>query len=131
MQRRTSPIGGILPSRVSILAVWLLAGCIGLLCLSSSAWAQSSEPGAAPSDLVSENLVPQTDGEEATPLTARVVQTFIVITVLSLAPGIAMMITCLPFMVVVLSILRQAIGLQAAPPNMMIISLAIFLTLIG
>ncbi|MEM6536112.1 MAG: flagellar type III secretion system pore protein FliP [Pseudomonadota bacterium] len=128
MQRRTSPIGGILSSRVSILAVWLLAGCIGLLCLSSSAWAQSPGPGAAPIDLASENLVPQTDGEEATPLTARVVQTFIVITVLSLAPGIAMMITCLPFMVVVLSILRQAIGLQAAPPNMMIISLAIFLT---
>ncbi|MEM9263551.1 MAG: hypothetical protein AAGA22_08230, partial [Pseudomonadota bacterium] len=73
MQRRSSPIGGILSSRMGVLAVWLLAGCIGLLCLSSSAWAQSSGPGASPSDLVSESLVPQTDGEEATPLTARVV----------------------------------------------------------
>jgi len=39
-----------------------------------------------------------------------------------------MMVTCFPFMVTVLSILRQAIGVQQAPPNMMIVSLAIFLT---
>ena len=68
------------------------------------------------------------DAAEPAPLSARVVQTFLVITVLSLAPGTAWMATCLPFMVVVLGILRQAIGLQQAPPNMMIVSLAIFLT---
>lgn len=61
-------------------------------------------------------------------LSVRVVQIFILVTVLSLAPGIAMMITCLPFMVIVFSILRQAIGLQQAPPNMLIMSLALFLT---
>mgnify|MGYP000607412231 CR=1 FL=1 len=61
-------------------------------------------------------------------LSARVVQLFMLVTVLSLAPGIAMMITCLPFMVIVFSILRQAIGLQQAPPNMLIMSLALFLT---
>jgi flagellar biosynthetic protein FliP len=38
------------------------------------------------------------------------------------------MITCFPFIVTVLSILRQAIGLQQAPPNMLIVSLAMFLT---
>ena len=65
---------------------------------------------------------------DAAPLSARVVQTFLIVTVLSLAPGIAMMITCLPFMIVVLGILRQAIGLQQSPPNMMIVSLGIFLT---
>ncbi len=61
-------------------------------------------------------------------LSARVIQLFILVTVLSLAPGIAMMITCLPFMIIVFSILRQAIGLQQAPPNMLIMSLALFLT---
>jgi len=61
-------------------------------------------------------------------LTRTTVQIFVLITVLSLAPGIAMMVTCMPFMLVVLSILRQAIGLQQAPPTMMLISLAIFLT---
>lgn len=50
------------------------------------------------------------------------------ITLLSLAPGLAIMVTCFPFIVTVLSILRQGLGLQAAPPNMLIISLALFLT---
>jgi flagellar biosynthesis protein FliP len=50
------------------------------------------------------------------------------ITVLSLVPGLAVMVTCFPMIVTVLSILRQALGLQQAPPNMLIISLALFLT---
>lgn len=61
-------------------------------------------------------------------LTLEVVQLFLLVTVLSLAPGVAMMATCFPFMVTVLSILRQGIGVQQAPPNMMIVSLALFLT---
>ena len=50
------------------------------------------------------------------------------VTVLSLAPGLAVMVTCFPFIVTVLSILRQAIGLRRSPPNMLIVSLALFLT---
>ncbi|MGR3199069.1 MAG: flagellar type III secretion system pore protein FliP [Paracoccus sp. (in: a-proteobacteria)] len=50
------------------------------------------------------------------------------LTALSLAPGIAIMVTAFPFIVTVLSILRQAIGLQQSPPNMLIVSLSIFLT---
>lgn len=61
-------------------------------------------------------------------LSARTVQLFALITVLSLAPGLAIMVTCFPFIVTVLSILRQAIGLQQSPPNMLIVSLALFLT---
>jgi len=61
-------------------------------------------------------------------LSARSVQLILLLTVLSLAPGLVVMITCFPFVVTVLSILRQAIGLQQAPPNMLIVSLALFLT---
>lgn len=61
-------------------------------------------------------------------LTARSLQLIALVTILSLAPGIAIMITCFPFLVTVLSILRQAIGLQQSPPNMVIVSLALFLT---
>lgn len=61
-------------------------------------------------------------------ISARTIQLFGLITVLSLAPGIAIMVTCFPFLVTVLSILRQAIGLQQSPPNMLIVSLALFLT---
>ena len=66
-------------------------------------------------------------GDEAS-LSGRIIQLFLLITLLSLAPGIAVMVTCFPFMVTVLSLLRQGIGLQAAPPNMLIISLALFLS---
>lgn len=61
-------------------------------------------------------------------LATRSIQLMLLITVLSIVPGLAVMITCFPFIVTVLSILRQAIGLQQAPPNMLIISLAMFLT---
>ncbi|MDQ7069255.1 MAG: flagellar type III secretion system pore protein FliP [Rhodobacterales bacterium] len=65
---------------------------------------------------------------DSSSLTGRSIQLFALITVLSLAPGLAIMVTCFPFIVTVLSILRQAIGLQQSPPNMLIISLALFLT---
>ncbi|MDO8328615.1 MAG: flagellar type III secretion system pore protein FliP [Cypionkella sp.] len=65
---------------------------------------------------------------DQTALSTRSVQLLVVMTVLSLVPGLAVMITCFPFIVTVLSILRQAIGLQQSPPNMLIVSLALFLT---
>ena len=61
-------------------------------------------------------------------LTGRAVQLILLVTVLSLAPGLAVMVTCFPFIVTVLSILRTAIGLQQSPPSMLIVSLALFLT---
>ena len=63
-----------------------------------------------------------------TGLAGRSITLLALITLLSLVPGLAVMITCFPFIVTVLSILRQAIGLQQAPPNMLIVSLALFLT---
>ncbi|NIZ60487.1 flagellar biosynthetic protein FliP [Sedimentitalea sp. CY04] len=61
-------------------------------------------------------------------ISARSIQLILLLTVLSLAPGLAIMITCFPFLVTVLSIVRQGMGMQQAPPNMLIISLAMFLT---
>jgi len=61
-------------------------------------------------------------------LATRSIQLFALVTLLSIVPGLAIMITCFPFMVTVLSILRQGIGLQQSPPNMLIVSLALFLT---
>jgi len=63
-------------------------------------------------------------------LTERVVQLIGLMTVLSLAPSIVIMTTAFVRIVVVLSLLRTALGLQQAPPNAVIISLAIFLTAI-
>lgn len=65
---------------------------------------------------------------EGPSVAARSVQLIVLLSVLSLAPGLVVMVTCFPFVVTVLSILRQAMGLQQAPPNMLIVSLALFLT---
>lgn len=61
-------------------------------------------------------------------VSATSIHLILLITVLSLAPGLAIMITCFPLLVTVLAILRQGIGLQQSPPNMLIVSLALFLT---
>lgn len=66
-------------------------------------------------------------GEGGT-LAGRSIELIALITILSLAPGLAMMVTCFPFIVTVLAILRQAIGIQQSPPNMLIVTLAMFLT---
>lgn len=56
-------------------------------------------------------------------------QAFAVLTVLSLAPSILIMLSSFTRIVVVLSMLRNALGLQQTPPNTVIISLSLFLTL--
>jgi flagellar biosynthetic protein FliP len=61
-------------------------------------------------------------------LTERVIQLIAVITVLSLAPSILVMMTSFTRIVVVLSLLRTALGTATAPPNAVIVSLALFLT---
>ncbi len=67
-------------------------------------------------------------GNDAT-LTERAVQLIGLITVLALAPSILVMVTSFTRIVVVLSLLRTAIGLQSAPPNSVMVSLAFFLTI--
>lgn len=61
-------------------------------------------------------------------LATRSVEIILLVTLLSIVPGLAVMVTCFPFIVTVLSIMRQALGLQQSPPNMVIVSLALFLT---
>jgi len=65
---------------------------------------------------------------EGDSLALRSLQLLTLLTVLSLVPGLAIMVTCFPFLVTVLAILRQAIGLQQAPPGMLLTTLALFLT---
>ncbi len=60
--------------------------------------------------------------------TGRVVQLFVLFTVLSLAPSIIVMATSFTRVIVVLSFLRSAMGTQQTPPNTVLVSLALFLT---
>ena len=63
-------------------------------------------------------------------LTERVVQLVGLMTVLSLAPSIVIMTTSFVRIVVVLSLLRTALGMQQSPPNAVLVSLALFLSAI-
>ncbi|MCB1354251.1 MAG: flagellar type III secretion system pore protein FliP [Rhodobacteraceae bacterium] len=99
-----------LPFRISLLGASVASAAILL-------WAEPA--------LAQQISIDLGDGQS---FSLRTVQLIILITLLSLAPGLAIMVTCFPFMVTVLSILRQAIGVTQAPPNMMIISLALFLS---
>ncbi len=56
------------------------------------------------------------------------VQILVVLTVLSLAPAILLMLTSFTRIVIVLSLLRQAVGIQQLPPNQVIVGLSLFLT---
>ena len=61
-------------------------------------------------------------------VSGRIVQLVALMTVLSLAPSILVMMTSFTRIVIVLSFLRTAIGIQQTPPNTVMISLALFLT---
>src|SRR5207245_6211399 len=61
-------------------------------------------------------------------VTERAIQLIALLTVLSIAPSILIMMTSFTRIVVVLSLLRTAMGTATAPPNSVIIALAMFLT---
>ncbi|MGF7177736.1 flagellar type III secretion system pore protein FliP [Azospirillum doebereinerae] len=67
-------------------------------------------------------------GDAGGTATGRIVQLIGVITVLSLAPSILIMMTAFTRIVIVLSFLRNALGVQQVPPTTVLMSLAMFLT---
>ncbi len=67
-------------------------------------------------------------GEIGGSATGQIMRLVILLTILSLAPSILMMVTSFTRIIVVLSLLRSAMGIQQTPPNSVLISLALFLT---
>lgn len=59
---------------------------------------------------------------------ASTVQIIILLTILSIAPSILIMMTCFTRIIIIFSFLRKALSLQTTPPNQVIIALALFLT---
>jgi flagellar biosynthetic protein FliP len=101
------------------LGIFVTAGAI---LLSTTYW--------LPSTALAQTLTLDMGGETAEGgLTGRIVQLVLVITALSLAPSLLVMVTSFTRIVVVLSLLRSALGTAQTPPNMVLVSLALFLTL--
>ncbi len=113
---RPRPAGALrrLPRRTQMQAAHVAAGVVALggVLLAGPAAAQSLTLDLGPGGGVTE----------------RALQLVALVTVLALAPSVLVMITSFTRIVVVLSLLRSALGTQTAPPNAVIVSLALFLT---
>jgi len=107
---------------------WLGAVLLGLL-VASPLQGQSGhpvEPGDLDPIVILEDAVkalPGTDGGLSTALNILVL-----LTVLSLAPSLLVLCTCFTRIVIVLGLLRQALGTQGLPPNQVVIGLSLFMT---
>jgi flagellar biosynthetic protein FliP len=99
---------------------------VAALLVPSSAWAAAAGPATAAAANAAQGLTLDLTGGGV--MTERLMQLVGLITILSLAPSILIMMTCFTRIVVVLSLLRTAIGIQQSPPNSVIVSLALFLT---
>ena len=102
-------------------------GLIALLValLAASSVAQSPAPTTAPAGVGQMLLDAQKSvGPSGT------VQALLAVTVLAVAPALAVMVTCFTRIIVVLGLLRQALGTQQLPPNQVLFGLALFMTLV-
>jgi flagellar biosynthetic protein FliP len=101
--------------------VLVLVSAAGLALAGASGSALSQVQQGPPS---LEQLLPSGEASAS----GRIVQMFGLITVLSLAPGILVMVTCFTRFIVVLSFLRSGLGLPTTPANIVLVSLALFMT---
>jgi flagellar biosynthesis protein FliP len=99
------------------MAKYVLAGCLLLALLPFGVWAE---------DLT---LLSVTDSETGQDYSVKL-QIVLLMTVLSLLPGIVLMMTSFTRIIIVLAILRQALGLAQSPPNRILISIALMLSLL-
>jgi flagellar biosynthesis protein FliP len=100
---------------------------IALLFLTAGTLAQTPLPSTPPAqlpDLGLSDLLPAGQGA----FTGRVVQLVLLLTVLSIAPGLLIMVTSFTRFIVALSFLRAGLGMQSTPANLILISLALFMT---
>ncbi|MCY6382390.1 flagellar type III secretion system pore protein FliP [Hoeflea prorocentri] len=92
-----------------------LLATLAMMALVAVAEAQTLDPGV---------LTQPVDGSVA----SWIIRTFGLLTVLSVAPGILIMVTSFPRFVIAFAILRTGMGLQTTPANLILISLALFMT---
>ncbi len=108
-------------ARFALLALLGLPG-VGAATTAATAATAAAEGLAIPKITI--EAAPGKSPEEV----ATALQILAILTVLSLAPAILLMLTSFTRVVIVLSLLRQAIGVQQLPPNQVIVGLSLFLT---
>jgi len=110
------------------LLAWL-AVALAVLCLMAPAAAQDSANQPLSLELP-EGLSGGPEQWASPEGLSSTLQVMLLLTVLSLAPAVLLMTTCFVRLIVVLGLLRQAIGTQQLPPSQVITSLSLFITLL-
>jgi flagellar biosynthetic protein FliP len=116
-----------LPSLHSLL-VLCAAALTALLWTSGAALAQDNEFGGLIRDLSSQFGDVPPGSDQGASLSGRLIQLFAVITALSIAPGLLVVMTSFTRFVIVFSMLRLALGLNQTPPNIVLNAMALFMT---
>jgi flagellar biosynthesis protein FliP len=88
----------------------------------------SAAPGVPAQDIVWPRISIEPGRANTPEQAASALQIVAILTVLSVAPAILLMLTSFTRVIIVLSLLRQAIGVQQLPPNQALIGLSLFLT---
>jgi flagellar biosynthesis protein FliP len=101
---------------VLIIMVALLAGCSATSGISSAITGTTGGTGS--------NVLESITGSRS-----QTVDILLLITLLSILPSILLMLTCFPRIIIVLSLIRNGLGLQQMPPNQVLVGLSLFLTL--
>ncbi len=105
----------------------LLLFATGALAL--AAWPAMAQDGAGVLGALGDVFSDAAPGsDERASLSGRIIQLVALMTVLSIAPGLLMIMTSFTRFVIVFSILRSALGLNQTPPNMVLSSMALFMT---
>lgn len=116
-------------SRRGIRLLLVFAGLAVLVGAIPDAAAAQSAPTATAPDSTTLGPFPSIDLVQGDEDFALPIQLLLLLTVLSVAPAIILMMTSFTRIVVVFSILRQALGLRQSPPSQLIIGLSMFLTI--
>lgn len=84
----------------------------------------ASATGAGAQTIDLQNLLGEAEGTTS----GRIIQLVLLITILSVAPGLLITVTCFTRFIIALSFLRAGLGLPTTPSNLILISLALFMT---
>ncbi len=93
-----------------------------------SASAQEADVGSLLRDISTSFGGVEPGSDQGASLSGRLIQLFAIITLLSIAPGLLVMVTSFTRFVIVFSMLRLALGLNQTPPNIVLNAMALFMT---
>jgi len=108
----------------------LVAAGLALVALSRDVRAQNPQPAAPPGSITVPDLTKLVPIAEEPRTVSASLQILVLLTVLTLIPSILVMMTSFPRIIIVLALLRQAVGAPQLPPGQVLLGLSLFVTIV-